>query len=174
MSHAGIPVAIVSSLANFSTFHPFKDSTREIRGASLAIWPNFSPLYKNRLSLTVIYQRRLSVFDLGCPIMMGGDRDASSKVGQLKLHEILRNYKPFVMCANFVASNKQRFFLAGCLRRLSHECPILPPDRWPTLCVSIWVILRFFPSRIRGLGEVGSSGSFQPGQLLQSLPSTSQ
>ena len=38
---------------------------------------------QKQVSMTVIHQIvRLSALDVGCPIMMGGDRDASSKVGK--------------------------------------------------------------------------------------------
>ena len=91
-----------------------------------------------------------------------------------QLHEIWRNYKTVRIGANFVAFKNQRLFLAGCFWRMSNEFPILPLDRRPTLCVTEWVILWFLSPCTRGLGEVGSSGPVQPGQLLQSLPSTSQ
>ena len=79
-----------------------------------------------------------------------------------------------MIVVNCVAFKKQRLFVAGRLWRLSNKFPILPLDCRPTLCFTKWVIFWSLSPCTRGLGEVGSSGPVQPGQLLQSLSSTNQ
>ena len=81
MSPAGIPIIVF-----FRYKFVFISRILHVRSGELPslfeqIFLHFTKTgFKLKLSMTVVYQGRLSTFALGCPIMMGGDRDASSKV----------------------------------------------------------------------------------------------